>query len=140
MGAGRDQSGKWHPYEDFRWSPEFAAFLAAVDRQGGSAVDLILNGDTFELLQSTDGNCAGAAAGLGCTEGESLARLERVLRAHEADVKALGQFARRGSNRVVFVPGGWYGGSSGGGGGGSSDGGFSGGGGSSGGGGASGSW
>jgi len=66
MGPGRDQSGKWHPYEDFRWSPEFAAFLAAVDRQNGSAVDLILNGDTFELLQSTDGNCAGAAAGLGC--------------------------------------------------------------------------
>ncbi|PYQ96048.1 MAG: hypothetical protein DMF96_19935 [Acidobacteria bacterium] len=105
MGPGRDQSGKWHPYEDFRWSPEFAAFLAAVDRQSASAVDLILNGDTFELLQSTDGNCAGAAAGLGCTEVEALARLERVLRAHEADVKALGQFARRGSNRVVFVPG-----------------------------------
>jgi hypothetical protein len=105
MGAGRDRSGKWYPYEDFRWSPEFAAFLAAVDRQGGSAVDLILNGDTFELLQSTESNCAGAAAGLGCNEVEALARLERVLRAHEADVKALGQFARAGSNRVVFVPG-----------------------------------
>jgi len=105
MGAGRDRSGKWYPYEDFRWSPEFAAFLAAIDRQGGSAVDLILNGDTFELLQSTEGNCAGAAAGLGCTEVEALARLERVLRAHAADVKALGQFARAGSNRVVFAPG-----------------------------------
>jgi hypothetical protein len=32
-------------------------------------------------------------------------RFERVLAAHDAEMKALGQFARSGSNRVVFVPG-----------------------------------
>jgi len=105
MGMGRDASGKWHPYEDFRWSPEFEAFLAAVDRQGRSAVDLILNGDTFELLQSADGECAGAADGLGCSEAESLARLERVLRAHDAEIGALVRFARAGTNHLAIVPG-----------------------------------
>src|SRR5262245_27902265 len=104
FGEGRVPSGKWLPYEDFRWSPEFAGFLSALDRNGRSVVDLILNGDTFELLQSSS-NCAGASASFGCTEAEALTRLERVLRAHDADLKALGQFARSGSNHVVIVPG-----------------------------------
>lgn len=105
MGEGREASGAWNRYEDFRWSAEFAHFLNAIDREGQSSVDLILNGDTFELLQSSLGNCAGSAAGVGCTETEALSRLERVLGAHADDVRALGRFARAGTNRVVFVPG-----------------------------------
>ena len=100
MGLGRDASGAWSPFEDFRWSSEFAAFLDAVDRDGHSSVDLILNGDTFELLESVHGKCAGEAVGLGCTETEALERLRRVLAAHEADMRALGRFARAGSNHV----------------------------------------
>ena len=50
MGIGRDGSGAWHPYEDFRWASEFASFLKAVDSEGKSAVDLVLNGDAFDLL------------------------------------------------------------------------------------------
>jgi hypothetical protein len=105
MGVGRAPSGAWHPSEDFRWSSEFAAFLKAIDQEGRSAVDLVLNGDTFELLQSTVPGCEPAAADAGCGEAEALGRLERVLLAHEAEIDALAQFARAGSNRVVFVPG-----------------------------------
>jgi hypothetical protein len=105
MGIGRDKSGGWDPYEDFRWPDDFAAFLKAVDAEGSSAVDLILNGDSFELLQSRDTDCTAPAADLGCTEPQALMRLERVLAAHDAEMKALAQFARSGSNRVVFVPG-----------------------------------
>ena len=105
MGVGRDQSGAWRPDEDFRWAAEFAAFLQNVDAEGRGATDLILNGDTFELVRSTQGNCVYADADLGCTEPDALARLDRVLAAHDAEIKALGQFARSGSNRVVFVPG-----------------------------------
>ena len=104
MGVGRRAPGQWHPYEDFRWSPEFAAFLDAVSADGAGAVDLVLNGDAFELLQSSDVPC-GVAAGVGCSEPEARRRLDRVLAAHDADIKALGRFARIGSNRVVFVPG-----------------------------------
>jgi len=105
MGIGRTASGGWHPFEDFRWSSEFAAFLQAVDQEGHSAVDLVLNGDTFELLQSTVDGCNPPETDAGCREAEALARVERVLSAHGPEVDALAQFARAGSNRVVFVPG-----------------------------------
>jgi hypothetical protein len=104
MGPGRDASGGWHPYEDFRWSAEFSAFLEAINAQGKGAIDLVLNGDTFELLQPSAPDCGGMTE-LGCTEPQAMRRLERVLKAHEADLAALGKFARSGANKIVFVPG-----------------------------------
>jgi UDP-2,3-diacylglucosamine pyrophosphatase LpxH len=103
LGEGRTSSGAWRPREDFRWSSEFAQFLQAVDADGRSAVDLILNGDTLDLLESTAGPCT--AASVGCTEAEMLGRAARVLAAHDADLRALGRFAAAGANRVVLVPG-----------------------------------
>ena len=91
--------------EDFRWTAEFARFLEAIGQEGRNDVDLILNGDTFELVNSAAGNCGGPQNTAGCTETEAVARLDAVLKAHDADMKALGQFARAGSNHVVFVPG-----------------------------------
>jgi hypothetical protein len=104
MGVGRAVSGAWHPTEDFRWSSEFAAFLDAVNSEGRGAVDLVLNGDTFELLQSMTAGCEPAPPA-GCRADEALTRLERVLSAHSAEIAALARFARAGSNRVVIVPG-----------------------------------
>jgi UDP-2,3-diacylglucosamine pyrophosphatase LpxH len=105
MGVGRGAMGSWHPYEDFRWATEFAAFLKTIDAEGRGSTDLILNGDAFELWQSTRRDCVYADAVLGCTETEALSRLERVLTAHNPEIRALGQFAGSGANHVVFVPG-----------------------------------
>src|SRR5262249_58722096 len=96
LGEGRDSSGAWHPYEDFRWPVEFAAFLKTIDADGKASVDLVLNGDTFELLQSSRLTC-GSVPDLGCTEAEAMARLQRVLAAHDAELKALGQVGRSGT-------------------------------------------
>jgi hypothetical protein len=104
MGVGRAASGAWHPAEDFRWSSEFAAFLDAINTEGRGAVDLVLNGDTFELLQSPTAGCEPSASA-GCSADEALMRMERVLSAHLAEIAALARFARTGSNRVVIVPG-----------------------------------
>jgi len=90
MGAGRDAAGQWRREEHFRWSPEFAEFLRTVDSQHRGAVDLVLNGDTFELPSA---------------EGSALTALDRVLAAHTREVDALSAFARAGSNRVVLLPG-----------------------------------
>src|SRR6187455_1605600 len=105
MGPGRAPSGAWYPAEDFRWPSEFAAFLKAIDQEGRGASDLVLNGDTFELLQSNIAGCEPIAADAGCREADALARLDRVLAAHQAEINALAQFARSGSNRVVLVAG-----------------------------------
>ncbi|MCH7749370.1 MAG: hypothetical protein IH939_14880 [Acidobacteria bacterium] len=105
MGVGRDAAGAWHPFEDFRWAIELELFLRALDAERPGATDLILNGDTFELLQAETTECTYDDATLGCTEPAALARLERVLGAHTAEMAALGAFARAGANRVVLVPG-----------------------------------
>jgi hypothetical protein len=90
MGAGRDDAGRWRREENFRWAAEFSDFLRAIDSQHRSAVDLILNGDTFELPAA---------------EAQALAALDRVLAAHDAEIKSLAAFARAGTNRVVLIPG-----------------------------------
>ena len=104
LGVGRASSGAWHPREDFRWDAEFALFLETLDAQGDSANDLILNGDTFELLETVEDDCRYDPP-YGCTEAEALARLGRVLSAHEPAVSGLAHFARSGSNRLMIVPG-----------------------------------
>ena len=57
LGAGRSASGEWLPIEDFRWQEDFASFLEAIDEAGKGATDLVLNGDTFEVWQSTTDDC-----------------------------------------------------------------------------------
>lgn len=105
LGAGRSPSGEWLPIEDFRWQQDFASFLRAIDEAGKGSTDLVLNGDTFELWQSTTDDCRHGDRRVGCTEQEALGRLERVIAAHAADLSALGAFARSGMNRVIVVPG-----------------------------------
>ena len=103
--AGRSAAGEWLPVEDFRWQEDFASFLRAIDEAGKGSTDLVLNGDTFELWQSTTDDCRQLDVRLGCTEPEALGRLERVIAAHTADLSALGTFARSGTNRLILVPG-----------------------------------
>jgi UDP-2,3-diacylglucosamine pyrophosphatase LpxH len=106
MGPGKDpKTGQWHPLEDFRWGDDFAAFLRAVNQAGNGATDLVLNGDTFELWQSTTPVCQHTEARLGCTEAEALTLLDRILAAHAPEISDLGAFARGGTNRVILVPG-----------------------------------
>jgi Calcineurin-like phosphoesterase len=108
LGPGQEsgaEESRWHPFEDFRWRDEFIAFLKALDAEGRGTTDLVLNGDTFELVQSSTVPCRHDDARLGCTERESLERLEIVIRAHEDELRAIGAFARAGDNRVHVVPG-----------------------------------
>ena len=104
LGEGRAADGSWSPYEDFRWAEDLQRFLAALVEESGPT-DLVLNGDTFELLQASDSACAWDDPALGCTEAEALDRLDRVLSAHRDETAALAAFAAAGDNRVVLVPG-----------------------------------
>ncbi len=105
FGVGRD-GGRWHSFEDARWSPDFAAFLQHLSESYEDGVTLIVNGDVFELWQSPRLGCGrDERPELGCSEEESLARLRHVLRQHGAELGALGKFANHGENRLVLIPG-----------------------------------
>jgi UDP-2,3-diacylglucosamine pyrophosphatase LpxH len=105
MGSGRDSSRQWLPQERFRWSKEFAEFLKSVSRTGNNAVDLVLNGDTFEILRTPEDACGADSPDEGCTEAGAVARLDQLLKTHAGEIDALAEFARTGSNHVTFVPG-----------------------------------
>src|SRR3990170_7206515 len=105
MGPGRDASGNWHAVEDFRWRDDFIRFLDAVNTQGGGRTDLVINGDLFELLQSPSVPCHHNDPRFGCTAAEAQQRLDAVIKAHDAELAAIGKFAMAGSNRVHVVPG-----------------------------------
>jgi hypothetical protein len=99
FGVGAD-----HSIEDFRWSGEWRAFLAEL-RKSTVPTDLILNGDSLELWQTLGNECQDPRPEVGCTEHEALARLRKVIDAHEAEFKELRDFANHGANRVIIIPG-----------------------------------
>lgn len=100
---------KWHAYEDFRWQQDLEAFLVQIDKVGKGQVDLVLNGDTFELWQSALGlpdDCPKLQdANLGCTEEQALRRLKWILTEHAGEIAALKDFASKKENRLILVPG-----------------------------------
>jgi UDP-2,3-diacylglucosamine pyrophosphatase LpxH len=104
MGPGRDESGQWHPYEDFRWSDEFIRFLDELSARD-DRIDLVINGDLFELLQSPDEPCTDRERRLGCTSGEALQRVFRAAKSHAMELAALGKFAASGDHRLHIIPG-----------------------------------
>ena len=104
MGMGRDITGAWHVAEDFRWAEEFEPFLDTLAADD-VPTDLILNGDTFELVEASDRVCVHDEETVGCSTSEALIRLERVLSAHTREVAALSRFLAAGDHRLVLVPG-----------------------------------
>jgi len=107
MGVGKDVAAKgWDNTEDFRWPLQFGRFLEKIDRDGNGSTDLIIAGDLFELWQSREKDCqVGREEDFGCTEDESLDRLNRVIVAHKSELAALGVFARNKNNRLIILPG-----------------------------------
>ena len=124
--GGRHLVGPWHPTEDFRWAPEFTLFLRAMQATAdarGTSADLVIAGDFLELWQAATKvcpledctpaeragkfirDCEYSNENLGCSEEEALVRLRRIIGAHSATLRALGDFARTRDNRVVIIPG-----------------------------------
>jgi UDP-2,3-diacylglucosamine pyrophosphatase LpxH len=109
--GGRYTSGKWHPYEDFRWAVEFGKFLdelKIVGKEENAPVELVVLGDMFELWQSPDAATCPIREenkDLGCDESGALQRLDRVLGAHKQEIAALRDFANTRENRLTIVPG-----------------------------------
>jgi UDP-2,3-diacylglucosamine pyrophosphatase LpxH len=89
--------------DDFRCDREFADFLHFISRRRGA--ELILNGDFIDFVAvRLEKSSTKPFSRLGCTEEESLRKLEKVIQAHPLCFSALRAFIA-GDNRVVLVPG-----------------------------------
>lgn len=106
LGVGKDAGGNWMPIEDFRWPNALDGFLAYVERTYEGKADLVILGDFLELWQPFPGMaCTDPEAEAGCSVAENAVLAAHVAAAHAADLKRLGDFSRRGENRIYVVPG-----------------------------------
>ncbi|MBC7230910.1 MAG: metallophosphoesterase [Actinobacteria bacterium] len=89
--------------DDFDQDEAFVAFLTTAAKRRGA--ELILNGDWIDFVAvNLEKPSHRPFSRMGCTEGESLSKLERVLEAHAHCFEALRRFMEKG-HRVVVVPG-----------------------------------
>jgi UDP-2,3-diacylglucosamine pyrophosphatase LpxH len=105
LGRGEETIGHYYKQEDFQWGEDFVTFLDALHRAGGGKVTLVIAGDMLELWESTDKDCTMEAPKYGCSEDEAIKRTIQIVSAHRLELRALGTFASRGSNKVVIIPG-----------------------------------
>lgn len=106
MGIGKNADGQWQPSEDFRWGHALNGFLGYVETKYTTPVDLLILGDVLELWQPFPGmGCTTPIAETSCTVAETAALATYVAKAHEADLRRIGDFSRKGDNRVYLVSG-----------------------------------
>jgi UDP-2,3-diacylglucosamine pyrophosphatase LpxH len=114
LGAGREQEG--NPLEDFSSDQEFAALLqdiAAESDRESTDVELILNGDVFEMLQVPhvdrfDPSIVYRSEQYhSSSEEDSVRKMNIIIEGHRAFFQALGRFLRVGPPRrtATFVKG-----------------------------------
>ncbi len=95
--------GALNAFEDFFHDDRFAELLTYYDRLAGdeSQVELVLNGDIFDLLQVKVNDMWPAEV----TEEIGVEKLRQCLEGHPKFVLALRQFLQRPSRRIVYLPG-----------------------------------
>lgn len=101
LGLGLDD-----PKEDFRTPEMVVPFLEALSATYGDAIDLVILGDLLELWQPPKHvRCAKRPANLGCTAEQMRQIAADVAKAHSAELRAFGSFAKRGENVLHVAPG-----------------------------------
>jgi UDP-2,3-diacylglucosamine pyrophosphatase LpxH len=114
LSAGREQEG--NSLEDFSSDEEFAALLdqvAAESDRDGNEVELILNGDAFEMLQVPhvrhfDPSMVYPSEQYhSSSEEDSVLKMNIIIEGHQAFFQALGRFLRIGPPRryATFIKG-----------------------------------
>src|SRR5262245_54174428 len=94
--------GEINPFEDFRHDDEFAELLAHHDAEAGDGeLELIMNGDIFDLLKVKIGGRWPAEI----TDEVATEKLRQCLDGHPRFVRALRDFLRKKGRRIVFLPG-----------------------------------
>ncbi|MGE0707708.1 MAG: metallophosphoesterase [Planctomycetota bacterium] len=102
LGAGR-RTGELNPWENFFYDEEFADLLLfySSDEYEERDVELIINGDFFDLLQVRyDGGFP-----VHITESIAVAKLAAALDGHPVVLNAMRRFVERPRKRITVLPG-----------------------------------
>ena len=90
--------------DSFSEDKSFKYLLEAIGRHPGS--ELIINGDFIDFLSiALEHETARPFSRMGCTEVESLLKLEKVIQAHPVIFSALRKYLGKKGHRLVLVPG-----------------------------------
>ncbi len=96
--------GAGNPLDSFDEDRSFKCFLEAIGRRPGS--ELIINGDFMDFISVIlEDETARQLSRMGCTEEESLRKLERVIEAHPTVFSALRKYLDKKGHRLVLLPG-----------------------------------
>jgi UDP-2,3-diacylglucosamine pyrophosphatase LpxH len=102
LGTGA-RRGELNPFEDFFQDDRFAELLAHYDADAGDdcEVELILNGDIFDLLKVKIGGVWPTEI----TEEIAVDKLRQCLEGHPRFVHALREFLAKPTRRITYLPG-----------------------------------
>ncbi len=102
LGTGM-RPGALNPLEDFVHDERFAELLAHYDEVGGAdrEVELILNGDIFDLLKVK----VGGRFPTEITDELATEKLRACLEGHPVWVRAVREFLSKPGRRVTYIPG-----------------------------------
>jgi len=105
FGLGKTALNSWDPREDFRWSKALSGFLDFISNVGGGKVDLVIAGDLLEMWQPPDDVRCDGTDDATCSVSQVLRIVRHIVAQHKSDLKLLGEFAKRGDNRLIIIPG-----------------------------------
>ncbi|MEC7523131.1 MAG: metallophosphoesterase [Myxococcota bacterium] len=102
LGVG-SRPGELNVFEDFHFDDDFAELLAHYDREAGEdgEVELILNGDVFDLLKVKIGGIWPTEI----TDDIATEKVRQCLDGHPRFVNGLKRFLSKERRRLVFLPG-----------------------------------
>jgi UDP-2,3-diacylglucosamine pyrophosphatase LpxH len=102
LGTG-SRPGELNVLEDFHYDVEFSELLGYYDREAGDEgeVELILNGDIFDLLKVK----VGGVWPTDITDEIATDKLRQCLDGHPRFVNAVKEFMSKPHRRLVFIPG-----------------------------------
>ncbi len=102
LGTGR-RRGAFNPFEDFHHDDRLVELIEyySTGRYADHEVELILNGDIFDLMKvEVDGSWP-----VQVTEGLAVDKIRRCLEGHPRVVAALKAFIERSGKRITYIPG-----------------------------------
>jgi len=100
LGSGMED-GRLNPHEDFFHDEHFAELLEHYEQAAGDELELILNGDIFDLLKVKIDDTWPTEI----TEEIAIEKLRICLEGHPRFVRAVRDFLAKPQHRIVYLPG-----------------------------------